>query len=149
MLESDKMSKRPEGRILGIDFGEKRIGMALSDPLLITAQGLKTIICDYHGSQFKKIAEIVREQNVSLLVIGMPYNMSGTEGEATQRVRTFAEELQKFVSIPIKFLDERLTSVASKRALIEMGIKTGRNKELVDRTSAIFLLQQYLETLEK
>lgn len=149
MIEPDKTSKRPEGRILGIDFGEKRIGVAVSDPLFITAQGLKTIICDYRGSQFRKIAAIVRELNVSSLIIGMPYNMSGAEGEATQRVRTFVEELQRFVSIPIKFLDERLTSVASKRALVEMGIKTGRNKELVDRTSAIFLLQQYLDTLEK
>lgn len=149
MVETDKQLKRPAGRILGIDFGEKRIGIAVSDPLFITAQGMKTITCDYRGSQFNKIAEIVREQNVSLIVIGMPYTLSGSEGEAAQRVRSFTQELQKFVSVPIQFLDERLTSVASKRALVDMGIKTGQNKELVDRISAIFLLQQYLDALEK
>lgn len=136
----------PEGRILGIDFGERRIGVAISDPLHITAQGLKTIAADRRGSHFNVLRELIREYDVALVVIGMPYSLAGKDTAiATEKVRNFVEELQKNISIPVAFIDERLSSVEAKRALVEMGYRTGHKKELVDRVAAIFLLQTYMD----
>jgi len=147
MTEQKDKKDHHSGRILAIDHGQSRIGLAISDPLHIIAQGLKTIICDRSDSHFSLIATIVSKQNVSLIIIGMPYRMSGIEGTTAKRVREFADKLKNYVSVPIEFIDERLTSVQAKRALVEMGYKTGDKKEKVDQTAAIFLLQTYLDIM--
>ena len=138
-----------EGRILAIDYGERRIGLAVSDPLYITAQGLDTLTKSGKINFAGEIARICGEYGVGRIVIGLPLTMAGKKSTAAERVAQFADELKKVVNIPIDFLDERLTSVAAKRALTEMGYKTGHRKELVDRTAAILLLQSYLDGLHQ
>ncbi len=134
------------GRILAIDYGEKRIGLAVSDPLYITAQGLETIIrTKRNRSGIDEIIRIAGEYNVGLILVGLPLTLSGSRKDAAGKAEHFADELRKFVDIPIDLVDERLTSVAAKRALTEMGYKTGHRKELVDRVAAVLLLQTFLD----
>lgn len=136
-----------QGRILAIDYGERRIGLAISDPLFITAQGLDTLDRKRKANPVTAILHIVREFEVRLVIIGMPLTMKGRKEDTAERVEQFAAELRQAIDIPIEYVDERLTSAAAKRALIEMGYKTGHRKELVDRVSAVFILQTYLDSL--
>ena len=134
-------------RILGIDFGEARIGVAISDPLGITAQALETI---HWKGEWKKPLERIRELVVSYscttLVVGFPENMNGTLGERGIRTKRFIEKLEG--SIPgIKVIpwDERLSTVQSRNVLIEMGIDSRRHKEKIDQLAASFILQSYMD----
>ena len=133
-------------RILAIDFGERRIGLALSDPLGITAQGLPTIDTRKIKDVFGFIGNLVTEKGVDKLVVGMPRNMNGSIGPKGEKVERFMQKLARKTEVDIVAWDERLTSVQSLRSMREMGIKQ-RKKEVTDRISATLILQSYLDSL--
>ncbi|MGB8658670.1 MAG: Holliday junction resolvase RuvX [Candidatus Zixiibacteriota bacterium] len=134
-------------RILSIDFGERRIGLAISDPLGITAQGLPTIDSKKTTDVLSFIRSVVRERGVVRVVVGMPRNMDGSIGPKGQDVEKFMERLTRKVGVEVIAWDERLTSVQSLKSMREMGTKQ-REKETVDRISATLILQNYLDSLD-
>jgi putative Holliday junction resolvase len=133
-------------RILAIDFGERRIGLALSDPLGITAQGLPTIDTRQTKDVFGFIRNLVSEKKVDRLVVGMPRNMNGSIGPKGEKVKRFMQKLARKTEVDIVAWDERLTSVQSLRSMRAMGTKQ-KKKEVVDRISATLILQSYLDSL--
>ncbi len=132
-------------RILGIDFGERRIGLALSDALGITAQGLPTLDTKKTKDIFTHLKNIIKDKNVTKVVVGIPKNMNGTIGPKGMEVKKFVQELIKKTKMDVILWDERLTSVQSLKAMKELGIKQKR-KEEVDRISATLILQSYLDS---
>ena len=132
-------------RILGIDFGEKRIGLALSDPLGFTAQGLETLQRQNIKQVLSHIAEIVKKNEVGEIVIGLPVNMDGTHGFKAEEVMKFTRQLQEVVGISVKTWDERLTSREANRLMIEEGLSRKKQRENSDRMAATLILQNYLE----
>ena len=135
------------GRILALDLGKKRIGLALSDELGITAQGLPTLERRNKRADFAELTRIVRENNVARIVLGLPLRMSGEEGSQADWVRAFAEELKAFVDVPIDLRDERWTSKQAERVLAGSGVRNEDRKPAIDRISAMILLQDYLDSL--
>jgi putative Holliday junction resolvase len=131
-------------RILGLDIGTKRIGIAISDPLQITAQPLKAILRKPDKASTEEIKKICEENNVQLIVAGLPKNMDGSVGFQAEDVLSYIEVLKNHIPVNIELEDERLTSKIAEKTLIEMGRKPSRKKELVDISSAILILQQYL-----
>ncbi len=132
------------GRILGIDYGSRRIGLALSDPLHVIASPYKTLIIRDEKQVLRELKIAVDDNDVEMLVVGLPLGMKGQETEQTRRVRRFAS-LLKDTGYEVILEDERLTSVSAKRSLVVQEIRTGHNKGLVDQTAAAILLQQYLD----
>jgi putative Holliday junction resolvase len=132
-------------RILGIDHGTKRVGLAISDEMAMIAQPLEFVAAQPEAKLFAHIAEIVAQRNIGEIVIGMPRNMDGSFGPAAEKVREFITALQQAVTVPIKTWDERLTSVQANRLLIEGGVRRAQRKEKVDQTAAAILLQSYLD----
>lgn len=137
----------PKPRILALDLGKKRIGLALSDPLGITAQGLPNLERTRKRDDLAALARLVEEQEVGVILVGNPVNMGGAEGRQSAWVREFADELKKRTRLPISFWDERLTTVAANRVLRESGISGRERAAAVDRLSAVILLQSYLDSL--
>ncbi|HEY3835374.1 MAG TPA: Holliday junction resolvase RuvX [Bryobacteraceae bacterium] len=134
------------GRVLALDLGKKRIGMALSDELGITAQGLPTLERRNKRSDFAALASLVRENNVRLIVLGLPLRLSGEEGSQADWVRAFGEELRGHVNVPVDLRDERWTSKQAERVLMGSGIRNEDRKPAIDRISAVILLQDYLDS---
>jgi len=133
-------------RCLGIDVGKKRIGVAVSDPLGITAQPLEMVARDGQGSEWKRFPEIFKEYSPETAVIGLPVNMDGTEGEQADAVRLFAKTFsRKFPDIRIVFQDERLTTAASERLLIEAGMRRSKRRTKRDIIAATLILQTWLD----
>jgi putative Holliday junction resolvase len=136
------------GRILAIDFGERRIGLAISDPLGITAQGLPTIDTRKTKDVFSHIQALIKDKNVTGIVVGMPKNMDGSIGFKGEEVRRFMDELARKTSLEVETWDERLTSVQSLKSMRVLGIKQ-KKKDAVDRISATLILQSYLDSLKR
>lgn len=138
-------------RILGIDYGDSRVGIAISDPLLITAQGLETI--SYKGNDkilLKRIEEIVKEYEVQTIVIGMPINMNGTKTERVDVTNKFIHKLKcRLGKIDIKTVDERLTTVEAHRTMNFLDIAPQKKRGLVDTISAVYILETYLGSIKK
>ena len=134
-------------RILALDLGKKRIGLAVSDPLGITAQGLPNLERTNQRADLAALEQLAREREIGLFLIGNPINMGGVEGRQSGWVRAFAEALQARSGIPVKFWDERLTTVEAHRVLRESGISIAKRAAAVDRLSAVILLQSYLDSL--
>ncbi len=135
-------------RILGLDFGSKTCGVAVSDPLMITAQGLEIIRRDSASKLRKTLArieELVTEYEVSEIVLGYPKNMNDTEGERVELTREFQEKLERRTGLKVTLWDERLTTVAADRLMIEAGIRREKRKDYVDQIAATFILQGYLD----
>ncbi|MEI8389958.1 MAG: Holliday junction resolvase RuvX [bacterium] len=132
-------------RFLGLDIGTKRIGTAISDPLAITAQPLKVISRIPENKAIEEIKKICNEYNVETIVAGLPKNMDGTLGFQSEDVMAFVEKIKNKTGTEIKLEDERLTSKAAERFLIEQNKKPSKNRGLIDITSAILILQQYLD----
>ncbi len=128
-------------RFLGIDYGEKRIGLALSDPMGMIASPYNTII--NNEKLIPTLHKIIADKNVGKVVIGFPIGLRGQETVQTKRVLAFIAQLQE-EGLDVELEDERLSSISSKKELIRQGIKTGHNKALIDQTSAALILQQYL-----
>ncbi len=135
------------GRILALDLGKRRIGLALSDELGITAQGLATLHRTRVREDLEKLGQLIRENNVSLILMGNPVHMSGQEGRQSDYSRDFGERLKAFTGVDIKLWDERLTTVEAQRVLRESGISLQKRNQAVDRLSAVILLESYLDSL--
>jgi len=136
-------------RILGIDYGERRIGLAISDPLGIIALSLPTLDTKKVKDVFEEIKTIVKEKGVEKIVLGLPRNMDGTIGEKGEKVKEFANKLKGKIGKEIDFWDERLTSVESLKILREEKRKIKREKKIVDQISAVLILQGYLDNLAR
>ena len=132
------------GRILGIDYGSARIGLALSDPTHLIASPLETITFSSEKDLIAQLREKIDAQEVEEVVVGMPFRMKGGDSRQTESVRKFVTALKK-AGISAKEEDERLSSVSAKRALIEQELKMEKDKDLVDQTAAAIMLQQYLD----
>jgi putative holliday junction resolvase len=136
-------------RILGLDFGTKRIGVAMSDELLLTAQGLDTIQRKDLKSDLALIKGTVDSNGVSEVIVGLPLNMNGTYSEKTKEAVRFADELGKVISVPIKTWDERLTSMQADRAMLEGDMSRAKRRKLSDRLAAQIILQSYLDSRKR
>jgi putative Holliday junction resolvase len=136
-----------KSRILALDLGKRRVGLALSDPLGITAQGLPNLVRTNKRADIAALQQLAAEREVGLFLLGNPINMRGTEGRQSEWVRDFAAALEERTGIPVKFWDERLTTVAANRVLRESGISIEKRAAAVDRLSAVILLQSYLDSL--
>ena len=134
------------GRVLALDLGKRRIGLALSDELGITAQGLQTLERSNIREDLAKLAELISEKNVTLILMGNPLHMSGDESRQTQYTREFAERLKAATGLPIEFRDERLTTVEAERVLRQSGISIQKRAKAVDRLAAVILLESYLDS---
>ena len=132
-------------RILAIDFGEKRIGLALSDPLCFTPQGLPTIYRQNLKQVLADIAQTVREHQVTEIVIGLPVNMDGSQGKKAEEVHAFLPRLTEAAGVPVVPWDERLTSREANRFMIEADLSRKKQKEQSDRLAATLILQNYVE----
>ena len=133
-------------RILGIDYGERRVGLAVSDPTQVIAKPLTTLKRDDGDAWLEQLGALITEQEIEAIVVGYPLTMSGASSAQTEQVERFMETLRSRFEQPVYRFDERLTSVAAKRALISQGIKTGHQKDAVDQTAAALLLQDYLDS---
>ena len=133
------------GRILGIDYGDVRIGLALTDPLKIIASPFRTIQNRNNDFIIKELDFIINEKKIETLVIGLPIGLNNQETIQTKKVRLFAD-LIKILGIPIYFQDERLSSISAKKSLMIQNIKTGSNKSMIDKAAAAIFLQQFIDT---
>lgn len=137
-------------RIMGLDFGSKTVGVAVSDPLFLTAQGVEIIRRKSPGKLRQTLArleELIAEYEVDRIVLGYPRNMNNTEGERCEKTREFEELLKRRTGLPVILWDERLTTVAADRVMIEGGIRREDRKQYVDKLAAVFILQGYLDGL--
>ncbi len=134
-------------RILGIDPGEKRMGVAISDPLGITAQGLETIQRISKEEDIKKITELIERYKVEKIIMGLPIHMDGTQGKQAKQAKKFANLIKKQVQIPIEFWDERLSTVQAQKSFLQANVHWKKAKHSVDRISAQIILQGYLDSL--
>lgn len=138
-------------RIMGLDFGSKTVGVAVSDPLLITAQGIEIIRRRDENKLRKTLArieELIVQYEVDEIVLGFPKNMNDTIGDRAQLSLEFKEKLERRSGLPVTMWDERLTTAAADRAMIEAGIRREHRKEYVDKIAAVFILQGYLDYLK-
>jgi putative Holliday junction resolvase len=139
-------------RIMGLDFGSKTVGVAVSDPLGLTAQGLETIKRTSENKlrrTLARIEELIAEYQVTAIVLGYPKNMNNTIGERAEKTLEFKEMLERRTGLPVTMWDERLTTVAATRTLIEGGVRRENRKEYVDMIAAEYILQGYLDSLER
>jgi putative Holliday junction resolvase len=143
----DYDTKSAKGRILALDLGKKRIGLAVSDPLGITAQGLPTLQRTRIRDDIAAIESIIKEKEVTLLLMGHPVHMSGRDSRQAEYTREFAERLGEHTGVEVRYWDERLTSVQAERVLKESGISIEKRAKAVDRLAAVILLESYLDSL--
>jgi len=136
-----------EGRILGLDYGRKRIGVAISDPLKITAQSLPTLIVTTWEQVLSDILTIVQERSVSHIIVGMPLHLKGAKGETALEVEKFIAQMKTTISVPVTTWDERWTSLVAQQTLIDMGKSPSRHRGKVDQIAAQLILQNYLDYL--
>ena len=132
------------GRILAIDYGSRRMGLAVSDPLGITAQGLETLQRRNKRSDFARLEKLIREYQVREIVLGNPLRMSGEQGTQSQKVAEFAEELRRRFELPVHLWDERLTSAEANRILRSTELSIRKRAGAVDRMAAVLILQSFL-----
>ncbi len=130
---------------MGLDLGTKTIGVALSDPMHMFASAHKTIKRTNIDEDIKELIEIIKAENVSKIIIGMPYNMNNTVGPSGQRVLSFVDLLKKSVDNEIIYIDERLSTVSAERVLIETKVRRENRKKHIDKLAATFILQTYLD----
>ncbi len=132
-------------RWLSLDLGRVRIGVALSDPLGLTAQPLMVLKSEGTQKDIIAIGQLVDEKQVTQIIVGLPFNMDGTESATTQKVRDFTAKLADRLNVPVFFVDERLTSKQAERAMIEGGARREKRKEKIDQVAAALILQSALE----
>jgi putative Holliday junction resolvase len=136
----------PSGRVLGLDVGSRRIGVAVSDPLGITAQGLETLQRRNKRYDFEQLQRVIQEYDVREIVVGLPLRMSGAEGIQSDKMQVFAEDLRKRFRLPVHLWDERLTSAEANRLLRETDLSIEKRGKAVDRMAAILILQGWMES---
>lgn len=133
------------GRVLGLDVGNKRIGLAVSDPLGITAQGLETLHRRNKRLDFEALANVIQEFDVAQIVVGYPLRLSGAEGASAEKTQRFAENLRQRFQLPVHLWDERLTSAQANRLLRETEMSIRRRSQVVDQVAAVLILQSWME----
>ncbi|SHJ95267.1 Holliday junction resolvase RuvX [Propionispora hippei] len=137
-------------RILGLDVGDKTIGVAASDLMLLTAQGVEVIRRTSLERDFVRLGEIICQYDVNTVVVGLPKNMNGSIGPRGEYTQHFAEELKtRFSHIAIKFWDERLSTVAAEKSLIAADVSRTKRRKVIDKMAAVFILQGYLDSLPR
>lgn len=137
-------------RILGLDVGDKTIGIAVSDSLLFTAQGVEVIRRTSLAKDLERLRQLIEEYEVSTILVGMPKNMNGTIGPRGELVQQFAAQLEEaFPNALIRFWDERLSTVASEKMLIAADVSRAKRKQVIDKMAAVFILQGYLDSLPR
>jgi putative Holliday junction resolvase len=134
-------------RILAVDWGERRVGLAISDPQGIIATGLDTLQVTSLDQAVSRVAEVARTQGAERIVVGLPLLMSGERGEAAEAAQAFATAIARRTSLPVDTYDERLTSALSERRLREVGVRTGHARARVDQGAAVALLESYLQRM--
>ena len=132
-------------RVLGLDYGDKRIGVAISDEMGWTAQALEVIPRDMQGQHIGRIKEIVGQYNIDTIIVGLPKNMNGTVGERGEICIAFAQTLQEILNIPVQLWDERLTTVSAERTLLEADVSRKKRRQVIDKVAATLILQGYLD----
>jgi putative holliday junction resolvase len=142
---ADLEEQKSRGRVLALDVGKKRIGLAISDEMGLTAQGMETLERTRIREDLAKLKDIAAQWNVETLVVGRPLHMSGSESRQSEYTREFAARLGTQLGLPIEFWDERLTSAEAERMLREAGATIAERRRAVDRLAAVLLLQSYLE----
>lgn len=136
-------------RILGLDVGDRTIGVAVSDPLGFTAQGITTIRRKNIEKDLEELKKICDEYGVESIVAGLPKNMNGTLGPQSEKVINFCDLVKENINLPISMWDERLTTVAANRAMLEGDLSRAKRKKIVDKIAAIYILQGYLDSISK
>jgi putative Holliday junction resolvase len=136
----------PTGRTLGLDVGSRRIGVAVSDPLGITAQGLDTLQRRNKRHDLAALEKIIRDYDVREIVVGLPLRMSGAEGTQSEKMQGFAEDLRRRFRLPVHLWDERLTSAEANRLLRETELSIEKRARAVDRMAAVLILQGWMES---
>lgn len=136
-------------RIMGLDVGEKRIGVALSDPMGWTAQGHSVIARKNLDYDLKEIKKICEEKEVDEIVIGLPRNMNGTLGPKAEEIQRFGERIARYTGIKVCYWDERLSTVSAEKVLLEADVSRRRRKEVIDKLAAVNILQNYLDYLNR
>lgn len=135
---------------LGLDYGSKTVGVAVSDALGLTAQAVETITREQENKLRRTLAridEIIAEHHVEVIVLGLPKNMNNTLGERAQHTLEFKEKLEKRTGLPVELWDERLSTVSAERVLIETGVRREHRKEYIDQIAAVYILQGYLDRI--
>ena len=142
-IESLERERQP--RTLGLDVGSRRIGVAISDPLGITAQGLDTIRRQNKRLDFGQLERVIREYDVAQIVIGLPLHMSGAEGAPAEKMQAFAEDIRRHFRLPVHLWDERLSSAQANRLLRETDMSIQRRGQVVDQMAAVLILQSWMD----
>lgn len=132
-------------KVLALDVGDVRVGLAYSDALELSVNPLETYYRKNTDEDFIHIAEIIKSYRVEKIVVGLPLNMDGTEGPRVQTTREFAENLKRFTDLPIDWQDERLTTVTAETLLIEQGMRREKRKNVIDKVAAMVILSSYLD----
>ena len=135
-------------RIMALDVGSRTIGIACSDALLMTAQGIETIRRTSLENDFNRLRELISEYEVHELVVGMPKNMNGTKGERAEKTEEFVGKMKEVIDLPITFWDERLSTVMAERQLIAADVSRKKRKGVIDKMAAVVILQGYLDRLQ-
>jgi putative Holliday junction resolvase len=136
-------------RILALDHGTKRIGVAVSDEMKMIATPLEFVPAEPFAQFLARLKELIRDREVELILVGMPRNMDGSYGPAALKAQAFVAVLNEAIAVPIKTWDERLTSAQANRFLIQANVRRAQRKEKVDKTAAAILLQSYLDSLDE
>lgn len=144
--QSNSLASDSHRRILGLDVGTKRIGMAVSDLLGITAQGIETLQRKNKRLDFERLGRVIADYEVAEIVMGLPLRMSGAEGTQSSKMREFAEELRQRFQLPVHLWDERLTSAQANRLLRETEMSIKRRGQVVDQMAAVLILQSWMES---
>ena len=134
--------------IMALDVGSRTIGIAGSDALLMTAQGIETIRRTSLENDFNRLRELISEYEVHELVVGMPKNMNGTKGERAEKTEEFVEKMKAVIDLPVTFWDERLSTVMAERQLIAADVSRKKRKGVIDKMAAVVILQGYLDRLQ-
>ena len=135
-------------RIMSLDVGSRTIGIARSDALLMTAQGIETIRRTSLEKDFNRLQELIAEYEVHELVVGMPKNMNGTKGERAEKTEEFVEKMKEVIDLPVSYWDERLSTVMAERQLIAADVSRKKRKSVIDKMAAVVILQGYLDRLQ-
>lgn len=135
-------------RIMALDVGSRTIGIACSDALLMTAQGIETIRRTSLENDFNRLRELISEYEVHELVVGMPKNMNGTKGDRAEKTEEFVEKMKAAIDLPVTFWDERLSTVMAERQLIAADVSRKKRKGVIDKMAAVVILQGYLDRLQ-
>lgn len=135
-------------RIMALDVGSRTIGIACSDALLMTAQGIETIRRTSLENDFNRLSELISEYEVHELVVGMPKNMNGTKGDRAEKTEEFVEKMKAVIDLPVTFWDERLSTVMAERQLIAADVSRKKRKGVIDKMAAVVILQGYLDRLQ-